>query len=240
MVATGAPLAFPLAASCGLTAATLVAAGRLSRNGRRTRRVVILLESMWLAGAAIDVGLSVALAHRGLELVPSLTRIVIPVGIIVLLTRPPVRAASRRGGAMILHAESPISRGFGDYAISPMYLVVEEHGIALILAALVPLGFWTASLWAARRDGSTRRLYSAYNSRPAGHQLAAWMVASLGGHSPRPGTRARDERLERRLSGGSGGLAVRPGPPHRTPPTIPDLRDDGPGGIGTRLCRLRI
>ena len=95
MVATGAPLAFPLAASCGLTAATLVAAGRLSRNGRGTRRLVILLESMWLAGAAIDVGLSIALAHRGLELVPSLTRIVMPVGIIVLLTRPPVRAASR-------------------------------------------------------------------------------------------------------------------------------------------------
>ena len=77
---------------------------------------------------------------------------------------------------MILHAESPISRGFGDYAISPMYLVIDEHGIALILAALVPLGFWAASRWAARRDGLTRRLFAGYRRRPAGHKLAAWMV----------------------------------------------------------------
>lgn len=96
MVATGAPLLLPLLASWGLTAMTLIAAGRLHAMGRRTRRLILALESMWLAGAAIDLGLSLLLTQRGLGLVSTLTRVVTPLAVIGLLTRSPVRAAFGR------------------------------------------------------------------------------------------------------------------------------------------------
>jgi hypothetical protein len=73
--------------------ATLALASGIRRRRRRARTAVVTLQVFWLIGAAIDLLLAVFLARRGLEIVPLLTRIVLPVALFRVLRRPHVRAA---------------------------------------------------------------------------------------------------------------------------------------------------
>lgn len=83
--------------SAVLTAAaaigTLLLSAQIRRRSRRARRVAVVLQVLWLIGATIDLLLAVFLAKRGLELVPILTRIVLPTALFRLLRRPQVREA---------------------------------------------------------------------------------------------------------------------------------------------------
>ena len=76
-----------------LTAAvlTMIAARGVVRRPRRSRRLAITLEWIVLAFAFVDLLLAVLLVQRGLELVPLLTRIVVPFMIIRLLRHREVR-----------------------------------------------------------------------------------------------------------------------------------------------------
>ncbi len=86
-------LAFPIVLlTAGAAVFTLLAARGVVRRSRRARKTVIWLEGFVLFFAAIDLLLAMALAKRGLELVPTLTRIVVPIVIIRLLRRQEVRA----------------------------------------------------------------------------------------------------------------------------------------------------
>ncbi len=72
---------------------TLLMPRGLRRRSRRARRTVVVLQILWLISATIDVLLALLLARRGLEPVPTLTRIVLPISLWRLLRRPQVRAA---------------------------------------------------------------------------------------------------------------------------------------------------
>ena len=71
---------------------TLGAARGVARRSRRSRRLAVSLEGIVLAFALIDLALALLLAQRSLELVPVLTRIVLPVTVIRLLRRREIRA----------------------------------------------------------------------------------------------------------------------------------------------------
>lgn len=77
-----------------LTAAalTLIAARGVVRRSGRSRRLAITLELIVLTFAFVDLLLAVLLVQRGLELVPLLTRIVVPFMIIRLLRHREIRA----------------------------------------------------------------------------------------------------------------------------------------------------
>lgn len=79
----------------GLTGAggilTLWLAGRIERHGPRVRRTVIRLQYLWLAGATIDLLLSLVMTQRLLEPVALLTRVVIPIALIRMLRNPTAR-----------------------------------------------------------------------------------------------------------------------------------------------------
>jgi hypothetical protein len=79
----------------GVAVATLVLAAGLGRRFRPARRMVMGLEAIILLFALVDLGLAVFMADRLLGLVPLLTRVVLPITVIVLLHRRPVRAAFR-------------------------------------------------------------------------------------------------------------------------------------------------
>lgn len=64
----------------------------MRRRSRAARRLALWLQVAILFIAAIDLSLAVILAQRGLELVPTLTRVVLPVAIFRLLRKPDVRA----------------------------------------------------------------------------------------------------------------------------------------------------
>lgn len=88
--AFGAPTAaLPTAFYAG---SLLVLTARIGRRGRWARRAALALEVLVVVWALIDLGLSVALTQRSLELVPVLTRIVLPVAIFRMLRRPHARA----------------------------------------------------------------------------------------------------------------------------------------------------
>ena len=97
---------FPiLAMTGGGAAASLWLATRLPRLGRRARRAVLLVQYFWLATATVDLLLSVFMTQRLLELVPVLTRIVLPLALIrslrssrsrLLFAVPPSRRARRK------------------------------------------------------------------------------------------------------------------------------------------------
>ncbi len=80
----------------------LLAAG-LGRRVRVARRAAIVVEALVLLWAAVDLALAVLMAHRWLGLVATITRIGMPVAVIVLLRRPSSRLAFRstspEGGA---------------------------------------------------------------------------------------------------------------------------------------------
>ena len=80
------------AAGWGPVVLSLLLAMALLRSGQRVRhnrpwRRVRVLEFSLLGWAAIDLALAVFLAGTGLGLLPTITRIVIPVAVIMLLAR---------------------------------------------------------------------------------------------------------------------------------------------------------
>ena len=94
-----------LAFTGGGAAASLWLAARLPRLGRKARRAVLVVQYLWLAMALIDLLLSLFMTQRFLELVPTLTRIVLPLALIrslrssrsrLLFGVPPSRRARRK------------------------------------------------------------------------------------------------------------------------------------------------
>ena len=71
---------------------TLVAARGVARRSRRSRRLAISLEWIVLAFAVLDLALALFLAKRSLELVPVLTRFVLPLAVVRMLRRRDIRA----------------------------------------------------------------------------------------------------------------------------------------------------
>jgi len=71
---------------------TLMLVSKLRRRRRYARRWVMSLQIGWVVFALVDLGLSLALAGRGLTPVGFLVRIVLPVSIFWLLRRPVARA----------------------------------------------------------------------------------------------------------------------------------------------------
>lgn len=73
------------------TILTLLLPAPLRRRSRRARKTTVVLQVLWLAAATIDLLLAAFLARRGLEPVPTITRVVVPVAIFRILRRPQVR-----------------------------------------------------------------------------------------------------------------------------------------------------
>jgi hypothetical protein len=71
---------------------TLLAARGVARRSRRSRRLAVSLELIVVFFAVIDLLLAVFLAKRGLELVPVLTRLVLPLALLHILRRRDIRA----------------------------------------------------------------------------------------------------------------------------------------------------
>lgn len=92
-IAFGGPVAAPIALFGFLTAAgTLWLVRGIGRRSKKARKVAIWLQVGILIVAAVDLLLAIFLAQRGLELVPTLTRVVLPVTVFRLLRKPDVRA----------------------------------------------------------------------------------------------------------------------------------------------------
>lgn len=89
--AQGIPLLIPMVLTGGGALLSLYLAKRITRHGRKARRVVNWLQYAWLAGAFIDLALSVFMIQRILEPVPILTRIVVPLALIRMLRSPRAR-----------------------------------------------------------------------------------------------------------------------------------------------------
>lgn len=87
----GAPLALLILAGIAAAMLTLALVTGIARRSRRARRVLLILEVLWLIAAAVDLLLSLFLARRGFGLVPLMTRIALPYSIFRLLRRPHVR-----------------------------------------------------------------------------------------------------------------------------------------------------
>ena len=79
--------------SAALTLAAAWALGRpVGRLVRLARRWTLIAETGVIALALIDLGLAFAIAGAPFGLVPALTRLAIPIAVIVLLRQPTVRA----------------------------------------------------------------------------------------------------------------------------------------------------
>lgn len=77
----------------GAVSVTLLAlAAGVGRPWRRARRLILIVESFVLLFALLDLGLALAIAHAPLGLVAILTRLVLPIAVIKILRRDPVRA----------------------------------------------------------------------------------------------------------------------------------------------------
>lgn len=70
----------------------LLAARGIGRRSRRARKIALTAMLAMVVWALLDMALAIFLARRGLEIVPLLTRIVIPVAVWRILRRPWVRA----------------------------------------------------------------------------------------------------------------------------------------------------
>ncbi len=63
---------------------------------------------------------------------------------------------------------------------NPLYDILPEHGPALMLVLLLPIGAWLLRRRAAAGDGSARRIVAAYLGLPAAYRLLAWLLAVSG------------------------------------------------------------
>lgn len=90
---SGLPLLLPtLVLTGGVAVGTLVLVSRLSRRSARARRLAVAGEVLIVLGALIDLTLALGMAGRTLELMPALTRLGLPIAVVVLLRkgrRPP-------------------------------------------------------------------------------------------------------------------------------------------------------
>ena len=91
-VAQGILLGPIILLTAGAALLTLIVARGVRRRSRRARKAAIWLEGFVLLFAAVDLLLALALAHQALELVPFLTRIVLPIAVIRILRFEDVRA----------------------------------------------------------------------------------------------------------------------------------------------------
>ncbi len=92
-LAFSGPLAAPVVVAAGLAAmGTLWLVRGIGRRSRRARKITLWLQVGILFFAALDLALAVAIAQRGLEMVPFLTRVVLPITVFRLLRKPDVRA----------------------------------------------------------------------------------------------------------------------------------------------------
>ena len=91
-VAFGGPAGAPIAVIAALAAiATLWLVRGIRRRRRRARRLALWLQGGIVFFALVDLALAILVAQRGLELVPTLTRLVLPIAIFRLLRKPDVR-----------------------------------------------------------------------------------------------------------------------------------------------------
>lgn len=92
-LAFGGPLAAPVVIAAGLAAFGMFLLVRgIGRRSKRARRVALWLQVGIVFVAFLDLLLAIFVAQRGLEMVPVLTRIVLPITIFRLLRKPDVRA----------------------------------------------------------------------------------------------------------------------------------------------------
>ena len=89
---TGAPLAPIILLNLIFAVGLLLLTRGVARRSRRARKVLLWVEVTVLVFAAVDLLLSLLLAHRPLELVPIITRIAIPYGVFRLLRKADSRA----------------------------------------------------------------------------------------------------------------------------------------------------
>lgn len=82
---SGAPAPGILTALAGLL--TVLAYRGLGRQSERSRRWLVRFQRAWILVGAVDLLLAIFLAGRGLELVPTLTRFVLPWVLIRFLRR---------------------------------------------------------------------------------------------------------------------------------------------------------
>ena len=91
--ALGPSLLLTVAAAAG---SFCLAAG-LRRHSRLARRLAFFVDGGILLFALVDLALAVFLAHRPLDLVPTITRLAMPAAVLVLLRRRSVRAVFGAG-----------------------------------------------------------------------------------------------------------------------------------------------
>lgn len=92
-IAFSGPAAAPLVLAAVIAAAgTLWLVQGIGRRSKRARKFAIWLQVGILIVAALDLLLAILLAQRSLELVPTLTRVVLPLTVFRLLRKPDVRA----------------------------------------------------------------------------------------------------------------------------------------------------
>lgn len=93
MVTGTLPLLLVAVAINGFVAGlVLLLAGRIGRGSQRARRVVVVGEAFVLLSALIDLLLAIATAGKSLDLVSMVTRLAVPLAVIVLLRRSRARA----------------------------------------------------------------------------------------------------------------------------------------------------
>jgi hypothetical protein len=86
-LAFGGAAGVPLVLSGATAAVILVARARLRADRRRTRRLVYVVEGVTLATLALDTALAIALTNAFPPPVALLTRLVLPLSVILLLRR---------------------------------------------------------------------------------------------------------------------------------------------------------
>ena len=90
------PLTGPTVVLTAVAAAlTLAVAWGIGRRSRRARRIALVAEAAIVAGALLDLALSIVMAGQVLPLVAIVTRLLLPIAVIAILRDGAVRAAFR-------------------------------------------------------------------------------------------------------------------------------------------------
>lgn len=90
--ATGSPLGPVILVNLAFAAGLLALTAGIGRRSRRARKTLLWIEVTVIVLAVVDLILSLLLAQRPLELVPTMTRLVLPFAVFRLLRRPDSRA----------------------------------------------------------------------------------------------------------------------------------------------------